>query len=78
MNSTRCDEIVRYTFGKKGRKMKSKPKKRLKKERDIFVIGRPDIESLSKNEQRVFFSTLLESVIEYYMKMGKGKKCKTH
>ena len=54
--------------------MKSQREEKIKNERDIFVIGRPDIERLPKNEQKVFFSTLLESVIEYYAKEGKDGK----
>ena len=38
------------------------------KERDICVVGRPDLEQLSKDEQQVFYSTLLACVIEYYNK----------
>ena len=36
------------------------------KERDICVVGRPDLEQLSKDEQQAFFDTLLLCVIEYF------------
>lgn len=42
------------------------------KERKIITIGRPSIEHLTKAEAKVFYSTLLSCVIEYY----KGKERK--
>lgn len=44
-------------------------KKDNKKEREIYAIGRPSLENLSKNELKAFYSTLLSCVVEYY----KGK-----
>lgn len=41
-------------------------KEQTKKERDIYVIGRPSLENLSPNERKAFFSTLLMCVIEHY------------
>lgn len=41
-------------------------KEQTKKERDIYVIGRPSLEHLSPNERKAFFSTLLMCVIEHY------------
>ena len=38
------------------------------KERAILTVGRPDLEQLSRDEQQVFYSTLLACVIEYYNK----------
>ena len=40
--------------------------KNKEKERDICVVGRPDLEQLSKDEQQAFFDTLLLCVIENY------------
>lgn len=42
--------------------MKEQPKK----EREIYVIGRPSLEHLSPNERKAFFSTLLTCVIEHF------------
>ena len=42
--------------------MKNKNKE---KERDICVVGRPDLEQLSRDEQQAFYDTLLLCVIEY-------------
>lgn len=36
------------------------------KEREVYVIGRPNIEQLSKDEQKAFFLTLLRCVVDYY------------
>lgn len=41
-------------------------KEQTKKEREIYVIGRPSLENLSPNERKAFFSTLLMCVIEHY------------
>lgn len=41
-------------------------KEQTKKEREIYVIGRPSLEHLSPNERKVFFSTLLQCVIEHF------------
>lgn len=41
-------------------------KKDNKKEREIYMVGRPSLEKLSKNELKVFYSTLLSCVVEYY------------
>lgn len=41
-------------------------KEQTKKEREIYVIGRPSLEHLSPNERKAFFSTLLMCVIEHY------------
>lgn len=41
-------------------------KEQTKKEREIYVIGRPSLEHLSPNERKAFFSTLLMFVIEHY------------
>lgn len=41
-------------------------KEQTKKERKIYVIGRPSLEHLSPNERKAFFSTLLMCVIEHY------------
>ena len=41
-------------------------KEQTKKEREIYVIGRPSLEHLSPNERKAFFSTLLMCVIEHF------------
>ena len=41
-------------------------KEQTKKEREIYVIGRPSLEHLSPNERKAFFSTLLTCVIEHF------------
>lgn len=41
-------------------------KEQTKKERDIYVIGRPSFEKLTPNERKAFFSTLLMCVIEHF------------
>ena len=46
-------------------------KEQTKKERDIYVIGRPSLEHLSPNERKAFFSTLLMCVIEHFSKKNK-------
>ena len=43
-------------------------KKDNKKEREIYTVGRPSLEKLSKNELKVFYSTLLSCFVEYYRK----------
>ena len=46
-------------------------KEQTKKEREIYVIGRPSLEHLSPNERKAFFSTLLMCVIEHFSKKNK-------
>ena len=41
-------------------------KEQTKKEREIYVIGRPSLEHLSPNERKAFFSILLMSVIGHF------------
>lgn len=41
-------------------------KEQTKKEREIYVIGRPSLEHLSPNERKAFFSTLLSCVLEHF------------
>ena len=41
-------------------------KEEVKKERKIYAIGRPSLDTLTPNERKVFFSTLLQCVIEHY------------
>lgn len=41
-------------------------KEQTKKEREVYAIGRPTIENLSKNELKAFYSTLLSRVVDYY------------
>lgn len=36
------------------------------KERKIITIGRPNLNALTKTEAKIFYSTLLSAVIEYY------------
>ena len=44
----------------------------LKTELEIVTVGTPDIATLSENEQRIFFETIFERVLE----LAKEKKCK--
>lgn len=44
-------------------------KKKTNLEREIYVVGRPSLENLSKSELKIFYSTLLSCAVEYY----KGK-----
>ena len=37
-------------------------------ERRVVTIGRPSVEHLSKEEQKAFYSALLELIIEYYQR----------
>ena len=46
--------------------------KMLKTELEIVTVGTPDIAMLSENEQRIFFETIFERVLE----LAKEKKCK--
>ena len=46
-------------------------KEQTKKEREIYVIGRPSLEHLSPNERKAFFSTLLMCIIEHFNKKNK-------
>ena len=39
-------------------------KEEVKKEREIYAIGRPSLDTLTPNERKVFFSTLLQCVRE--------------
>ena len=41
-------------------------KEEVKKEREIYAIGRPSLDTLTPNERKVFFSTLLQCVIEHF------------
>lgn len=41
------------------------------KEREIITVGRPSIKALSKNEAKVFYSTLLSAIIDYYKEENK-------
>ena len=43
-------------------------KEQTKKEHEVYAVGRPNIENLSPNERKAFFSTLLMCVIEHYHK----------
>ena len=52
-------------------------KEQTKKEREIYVIGRPNLEKLSPNERKAFFSTLLMSVIEHFKDNESDDKEKT-
>lgn len=49
-------------------------KKDNKKECEIYTVGCPSLENLSKNELKVFYSTLLSCVVEYY-KESPQEKC---
>lgn len=46
--------------------MENGKKENKEKDREVFAIGRPSLEKLSKDEQKAFFLTLLRCVIEYH------------
>ena len=46
--------------------MENGKKENKEKEREVYAIGRPSLETLSKDEQKAFFLTLLHCVIDYY------------
>ena len=46
--------------------MKNKNNKDTKKEREVYVIGRPSLDNLDKGELKALYSTLLLYIIEYY------------
>ena len=41
-------------------------KEKKEKEREVYAVGRPSLEKLSKDEQKAFFSTLLSFIVEFY------------
>lgn len=49
-------------------------KEQTKKEREIYVIGRPSLEPLSPNERKAFFSTLLTCVIDHFKEKDDNNK----
>lgn len=51
----------------KTKKSKNRQKEK-QQERAVYVIGRPSLEQLSKDEQKAFYSTLLLCVLEYERK----------
>ena len=53
-------------------------KEQTKKERDIYVIGRPSLEHLSPNERKAFFSTLLSCVLEHFKEEIESTNAKSH
>ncbi len=47
------------------------------KERKIITIGCPNLDTLTKTEAKIFYSTLLSAVIEYYKdikSLGKSER----
>ena len=46
--------------------MENSKKENKEKEREVYAIGRPSFENLSKDEQKAFFLTLLHCVVDYY------------
>lgn len=50
---------------------KKDTKKDKNKKREVYAIGRPSIEKLNKNEQKVFYYTLLQCAVEYFIKRDK-------
>ena len=46
--------------------MENGKKETKEKEREVYAIGRPSLENLSKDEQKAFFLTLLRCAVEYY------------
>ena len=47
--------------------MKNSKKENKEKKREVYAIGRPSLEKLSKDERKAFFLTLLQCAVEYYM-----------
>lgn len=48
--------------------MENGKKETKEKEREVYAIGRPNLENLTPNERKAFFSTLLMCVIEHFAK----------
>ncbi len=46
--------------------MENGKKETKEKEREVYAIGRPNIEQLSKDEQKAFFLTLLRCIVDYF------------
>ena len=63
MKSQETCEFDCYPYRKKGGNFM---KEEVKKEREIYAIGRPSLDTLTPNERKVFFSTLLQCVIEHF------------
>lgn len=51
-----------------GRLMENGKKETKEKEREVYAIGRPSLEKLSKDELKAFYSTLLFCIIDFYKK----------
>ena len=50
--------------------MENSKKENKEKEREVYAVGRPSIEKLSKDVQKAFFLTLLRCVFDYYKDKG--------
>ena len=50
--------------------MENSKKETKEKEREVYAIGRPSLEKLSKDEQKAFFLTLLRCAVDYYKDKG--------
>lgn len=48
------------------------------KERKVVTVGKPSLKRLSKNESKVFYSTLLSAVLEYYKDKSKDSNNNTN
>jgi len=46
--------------------MENSKKETKQKEREVYAIGRPSLEKLSKDEQKTFFLTLLRCAVEHF------------
>ena len=45
-------------------------KEEIKKEHEVYTVGRPSLENLTPNERKAFFSTLLMCVIDHFKENG--------
>lgn len=54
--------------------MENGKKETKEKEREVYAIGRPNMEKLSKDELKAFYSTLLFCIIDFYKKDNNSSK----
>lgn len=54
--------------------MENGKKENKEKEREVYAIGLPSLEKLSKDEQKAFYSTLLLCIIDFYKNQGNTDK----
>ena len=57
-------------FSKRGGFMEKTKKDNKRKERKVYIVGRPKFEQLSKSERNAFCSTLLSCIVDYNKKQN--------